>query len=258
MREASPYRFWVRSIFTLFLVVLFAGILFGQINGPRPSVTSLGGQFTIFNPPGPRASVTSLGPNGWTPGPCCLIRPVRPAPGFTFHHHHHPGDGANLRGVYGGYPIVAMPYYYPADVIDPVDDSMEQTYAPGPTIFDRNGSRRADRDDAYNASAYAQQLDSRLGRLEQQLEEVEQAKPGALSAQAEPPIPTRDQPETILVFRDGHTQKVKNYAIVGNTLYDYSTGTRHKIDLGDLDVSATQKQNDDRGVDFRLPHGAGN
>jgi len=252
MTHSSPYPFWVRSILTFSLVLVFGGMVSAQINGPRPSVTSLGGQFTIFNPPGPRASVTSLGPNGWTPGPCCLIRPAKPG-GFTFHHHHRRGDGFNGGSIYGGYPIISMPYYYPADIVEPVDDSMEQSYGPGPTIFDRNGRGSSDRD----SSAYAQDLDDRLDRLEQQIDQAEQARPSTI-AQAAPPIPARDQPETILIFRDGHTIGVKNYVIVGNTLYDYSSGTRHKIDLADLDVAATQKQNDDHGVDFRLPAHGGN
>jgi len=32
-----------------------------------------------------------------------------------------------------------------------------------------------------------------------------------------------------------------------------SEGHRRKIPLADLDLQATGKQNDDRGVDFRLP-----
>src|SRR5437588_11232732 len=81
MTASSPYRFLVRGTITVSLVLLFSGFLLAQINGPRPSVTSLGGQFTMFNPPGPRASVTSLGPNWWGPEPCCMA-----ASGFTFHH----------------------------------------------------------------------------------------------------------------------------------------------------------------------------
>jgi hypothetical protein len=57
----------------------------------------------------------------------------------------------------------------------------------------------------------------------------------------------------VLVFKDGHQVEVANYAIVGNTLYDLSGGHRQKISLADLDLNATAKQNDDRGIDFQLP-----
>jgi hypothetical protein len=246
MEWKQRYDGQVRWILNLSLVLLLAGVVQAQINGPRPSVTSLGGQFTIFNPPGARASVTSLGPNGWGSGSCCGFgrRPVNP--GFTFHPHHHRGDDS--RGFYGGYPIIATPYYYPADVVDPVDDSMEQNYAPGPTIFDRHGDR----------STATQQLDERLTRLEQAIDDAEEVKPSRSATQVEPAAPVREEPDTVLVFRDGHTVAVKNYAIVGDTLYEYTNDTRRKIALADLDVPATQKKNDDRGIDFRLPRGSGN
>ncbi len=244
MTSEPRYYYGMRWILNLSLVLLLAGVLQAQINGPRPSVTSLGGQLTIFNPPGPRASVTSLGPNGWGPGLCCAFG-TAPNSGFRFHHHH--------RGTwpaYGGYPVYITPYYYPADVINPVDDSMEQSYEPGPTIFDRRASDRGDR---------AKELDDRLTRLEQQIDEAEEAKPSKPATPVETLAPVREQPDTVLVFRDGHTVEVKNYAIVGDTLYDYSAGNRRKIDLADLDLPATQKRNDDRGIDFRMPaRGSGN
>ena len=42
---------------------------------------------------------------------------------------------------------------------------------------------------------------------------------------------------------------------MGEMLYDLSPGHRRKIALADLDLAATVKQNDDRGIDFRLPPG---
>jgi hypothetical protein len=57
----------------------------------------------------------------------------------------------------------------------------------------------------------------------------------------------------VLVFKDGRQSQVLNYAIVGETLYDLSDGRAKKVALAELDVSATEKQNDERGVDFRVP-----
>jgi hypothetical protein len=36
-------------------------------------------------------------------------------------------------------------------------------------------------------------------------------------------------------------------------LYDLTGGRRQKIALADLDLAATEKQNEDRGIDFRVP-----
>ena len=58
---------------------------------------------------------------------------------------------------------------------------------------------------------------------------------------------------TILVFRDQHQQEVQNYAIVGQTLWNLSPPRRQKISLAELDLAATEKANDDRGVTFHVP-----
>jgi len=58
---------------------------------------------------------------------------------------------------------------------------------------------------------------------------------------------------TILVFRDQHRQEVQNYAIVGQTVWAFSAGRTQKIPLANLDLPATEKANDDRGVSFRVP-----
>ena len=60
-------------------------------------------------------------------------------------------------------------------------------------------------------------------------------------------------PATVLVFRDRRQQEVQNYAIVGQTLWAFTSGRTQKIPLADLDVAATEKANDDRGVTFRVP-----
>jgi hypothetical protein len=58
---------------------------------------------------------------------------------------------------------------------------------------------------------------------------------------------------TVLVFRDQHQEEVQNYAIVGQTLWNFAPQRTQKIPLSDLDIDATQKANDLRGISFRLP-----
>jgi hypothetical protein len=57
----------------------------------------------------------------------------------------------------------------------------------------------------------------------------------------------------VLVFKDGHQSQVLNYAIVGDSLFELSNGRSIKIALAELDVPATQKENDQRGVGFTVP-----
>jgi hypothetical protein len=60
-------------------------------------------------------------------------------------------------------------------------------------------------------------------------------------------------PATVLVFRDQHQQEVRNYAIAGGMLWVLNEQAAKKIRLADLDLAATVKMNDERGVDFQVP-----
>lgn len=74
--------------------------------------------------------------------------------------------------------------------------------------------------------------------------------------QPSPPTPgnaSEDEPRTLLIFKDGHQVEVSNYAIMGSTLYLFA-GDHRKISLADLDIDATRKANDDRGIEFRVPN----
>ena len=76
-----------------------------------------------------------------------------------------------------------------------------------------------------------------------------------VTAPPQPPPKSTRPPSNrpCLVFRDGHQQQVTNYAIMGQTVYVFDNRTQ-KIALSDLDVPATIKLNDDRGVEFQLPN----
>jgi hypothetical protein len=60
-------------------------------------------------------------------------------------------------------------------------------------------------------------------------------------------------PATVLVFRDQRKLEIGNYAIVGQTLWNFAPQRAEKIPLSDLDLPATTKANDDRGLTFRVP-----
>jgi hypothetical protein len=65
--------------------------------------------------------------------------------------------------------------------------------------------------------------------------------------------PKAQEPATALVFRDQHVEEVHNYAIAGGTLWVLNDSAAKKIPLAQLDIPATVKMNDDRGVDFQVP-----
>ncbi|HZQ24813.1 MAG TPA: hypothetical protein VFA89_18640 [Terriglobales bacterium] len=236
MTALLGYDFRMLRVLGLSLILAIAPAVHAQIHGVPPSVTSFGpGRGPT---PGVPASVTSLGPFGVVPNPV-----------FSgFHHCCFNGQGRHhSQAVFVPYYAVPVyPYYPDYSVVEPgTDDTMEGQYAAGPTIFDRRGPAPAISD---------VERPSTPASTEQNNQPSESVQEQASSAAA---VPVSDQPSTVLVFKDGHETEVKNYAIQGSLLYDLSSGRPKKIALADLDLAATQKENDDRGVDFVLPSGGG-
>jgi hypothetical protein len=196
-----------------------------QINGVPPSVTSpgFGGRPINGIPP----SVTSLGPRGFTPGPNVAF-PIAPHP------HRNGNEHRRHRDNNYAYPLIyAVPVPYVVDN-DVVDDSGEDDpdYQGGPTVFDRRGS---------GASSY--------------IPGVRDVPPAHSSPAVEDPPsdPAPAQEPTVLVFKDGRQVDVGNYAIVGAVLIDLTPGHSRRIAIADLDLDATRRQNENRGVIFQLP-----
>jgi hypothetical protein len=73
------------------------------------------------------------------------------------------------------------------------------------------------------------------------------------TAVAEEPQRPDDSPSTVFIFKDGRQLETKNFAIMGKMLYDFSSSGLKKVELSDLDTSATQRANDDRGINVKLP-----
>ncbi len=95
-----------------------------------------------------------------------------------------------------------------------------------------------------------------LREREEWLREREEQDAYARQAQprTEAPAPAKPQPATVLVFRDQHQQEITNYAISGSTLWVLNDHlAAKKIPLTDLDLTATAKANDERGIEFQVP-----
>ena len=202
-----------------------------QINGVPASVTSpgFGGHPEPHAPP---ASVTSLGPRGYAPSAGGRFFANMPERDEGRHRHHRDRDrDHSFIPFYGGWYAVPT-YPYPAE--DAGYEDQEPDYQFGPTIFDRRG--REDR-------AYVPPPSDAV-----------RAHPDTgTDGTAEMAAPEAPLPPTTLVFKDGHRLEVGNYAIVGATMFDLRPGHPRKIALADLDLEATQKENEDHGVSFQLP-----
>jgi hypothetical protein len=252
------------------LVAGFAvGVCAAQINGVPPSVTSFGFGGSHSNAPGIPASVTSLGPLGFSGRsnvPACCFNPMfpfNPNPqagnrGFG----HHRGRGSE---IIPGYVLLGLPNYQPVFVVPPVDDADSEEEnnedGAGPTVFEHRRPQRHTAEAAYgrgyeegraaaeDARAVHEESAAAHKSISPSGQSVETREPAAKTP--EPSAPAVE-PKTVLVYRDGHKEEIVNYAIVGDELFDFTSG-RRKIAIAVLDIPATIKANDERGMDFQLP-----
>ena len=225
--------------------------------GVPPSVTSFRTGFTAFNPP-PSTGFTAFNPPpsmGFTTLGSDVF-PVRRSSddaGFGRHHgrfHHRRGF---VTPVY--YPVYAYPVYtQPEPEAEPEPAAYD---APSGNALDRElWSRAAEREDRAldRRDAHLAQADPRYGEHYLDSRENRRRAPdaGEPSASEEPGPP---ETQLILVLRDGTRLELGNYAIMGQTIFDLgAAGSRKKkIQLADLDLPATEKANDERGLEFKLP-----
>lgn len=241
----------------ILVFVLFATAALAQIRGVPASVTS---QTERSFTPGVAASVTSLGPNGYHGAPFGTP-PALPTttvtcfgggmycypttyPAVNSGHgrrHHHGGYGYGYSNGYTPY------YFYPAypvtdyssmgagyEYLQPSTQPVVEEPAPAaPTIFERRPTTRPyARDEARYEDDYRGPA----------------AQPGSSTE-----IGVGEQDTTTLVFADGHQMDIHNYAIVGQTLFNFDGTGPFKVKLAELNLDATEKLNEDRGVAFKLP-----
>jgi len=204
-------------------------------HGVPASVTSLGfGGHPGFR--GVPASVTSTGfgvSNGFGGFPANVH-----SSGFGFRNGFHQRPFGHRRPHFHQPFVIYSPYYgtyapYPYPYINGDDYSQDDSadYGPPAARDYRDDDDRKLLEDDYRAG------------LNQPRQQISQ----------QPSEPVVAQPSTVLIFKDGHQQEVSNYAIVGATLYDLSDGRTKKVQLADLDLTATMKENDQRGVEFQVP-----
>jgi hypothetical protein len=175
------------------------------------------------------------------------------------HRYPHPGFSRWWLGGYG------YPYYYGYGY-----GYAGYSYYP-PLIWDTSSYSSDDQ------TAYQQETLRQIDDLSQQVQQLRQeleAAPNQLAAQphlqqapaaSEPARvspssrgeaesqPARSDLATVLVFHDQHIQEVKNYAIIDRTLVVVANQRTRKIPLADLDLVATTKLNEERGVEFQVP-----
>jgi hypothetical protein len=125
------------------------------------------------------------------------------------------------------------------------DDALRAAYLQGA----RDALTQQQQSDPRYGSHY---MDSRE-RSTSSAERTARKRQSEQSDAAAAPAKESEWPATVFVFKDGHQIETRNFAIMGQTLYDFSSKSLTKIQVADLDKDATVKANDDRGIQVKLP-----
>jgi len=160
-----------------------------------------------------------------------------------------PHGVAGRRGGYRSVPVY-VPYGYPYGVYDSGQVGQQ------PAQVDINVVDRRDYEDRRGEDEYRDRYNESSLRRARERDDREASRLRRRAEAAEPvrePEPAREVIPAVLIFNDGKKQEVRNYAIVGKVLYDFENMASRKIQLADLDLPATIKANDERGVDFTVP-----
>ncbi len=129
--------------------------------------------------------------------------------------------GLGWSDAYYSYPAASYPVY-----VYPPDDN---------TSIDYKQQQEIDR------------LNDEVARLRAEQQSGAAAKP------VPQPPEAQIRGDTVLVFRDGHSEEIENYAIIGKTLWVFTEQRARKVPIAELNVPATTKANEARGIDFRVP-----
>jgi hypothetical protein len=155
------------------------------------------------------------------------------------------GNGYAERGRRGernfgwGLPLTYFmtPYYYP-------DFGYDSSFEPAPPPADAN---------AQGAIMAENRLGEQIQRLSAEIEELRNAQqqygqPDYPTASEAPPTPPA--PPIVLVLRDGQQVKTDNYAVMKNTLWDFSKQPARRIPISSIDVPASEKASEANGAEF--------
>jgi hypothetical protein len=145
---------------------------------------------------------------------------------------------------YYGTPYVYSDYYDPSDFeYQPVEPPPIQVQAkpepvPDPVLLELHGNRWV------KVTNFGEASDRAL----------------TVEAPAETQGKAKPLPPAIIVYRDGHTEELSSYSIIGGSIHTksnyWTTGTwTRTIPVADLNIPATLQQNQKRGVNFELPSG---
>ncbi len=157
----------------------------------------------------------------------------------------YPGNGSSGRSR-SRYPYRRPYFYASATYLTPGLLNYWPYFGDWGSSYDDSGSSyqdtSAEQTDAAQNEAYAP--------------EAEQQTWGAPTYSSAPSAEPAPEPAVTLVFKDGHSIEIHNYAATSRTILlldQASSGRTSQVSLDEIDLAATERVNREAGVDFNLP-----
>jgi hypothetical protein len=149
-----------------------------------------------------------------------------------------------------GYPVAAVPPVIILQAPPPPSADFTPGYPPSPAqplVIELRGDRYVRISGEEDSGAEVMNQGSTPSR-----------RPANLPVPASSEVRTQELIPATLIFRDGHREEVSDYTIADGVLYAganlYTDGSwNRKIELSSLNLPATIKSNQSRGVRFQLP-----
>ena len=129
--------------------------------------------------------------------------------------------------------------------------------------YDANQQSKAEADaaaaQAQNAAVTQSLLGEQIQRLSAQIDDLKnQPSPQSTASQSTTsppntqamPDPAPPQPPITVVLKGGHNMQVQNYAVMGQTFWDFSSQPARKIPLSSIDVPASVNASNASGAEF--------
>jgi hypothetical protein len=219
------------------------------------------------NSPGFPASAYSLGipasahSLGIPASPYSSSIPPSVYPGFGFHGYPPYGSASGSYSAAGpwragskygkngyrsryGYGYAGLPYF---PLLGYYDNGFYDA-PPYPAAYPGDPSLEGEPTDTAGLSAQVQQLSAQLNDLQNQLSQ-RNLSPSAGAPDATPQQGAPAPPLTV-VLNSGQTLQIQNYAVMGDTLWDLSSQTSHRIPVSSIDIPASTKASEATGAEF--------
>ena len=159
------------------------------------------------------------------------------------------GSSYGRRGRYRSYGFVGVPFFGYGYGGYPYGDDFGP-YGYSPDQYSDGGQPMPPLDNGPNDVGVGQQLQQLNNEVNDLRNNLNQANQNPPVPYADPQPTAQPTPPITVVLSNGQSLQVQNYAVMGDTFWDFSSQPVRKIPVSAIDVSASTKATEASGAEF--------